>query len=171
MSPSSIRRNHFLSQGLCACGGSPTAGRKSCAECQARVKRRNDRRRQDPSFLEYERSKGQVAYARRKKEALQVYGTACQCCGESRFEFLTFDHINGVGAVPGSDNRSGAGLVRWLKKNGFPPGFRTLCMNCNTSIGHYGYCPHSHPSRFDLISLESGRGKGRRTSVKSTPRT
>jgi hypothetical protein len=37
--------------------------------------------------------------------------------------------------------------VRWLRKNGFPKGFRVLCHNCNFAHGHYGYCPHKTTSR------------------------
>jgi hypothetical protein len=30
----------------------------------------------------------------------------------------------------------------WLKRNGYPKGFRVLCHNCNSARGLYGYCPH-----------------------------
>jgi len=33
-------------------------------------------------------------------------------------------------------------FYRWLKQNNFPEGFRVLCINCNFSLGIYGYCPH-----------------------------
>lgn len=35
-------------------------------------------------------------------------------------------------------------IYRWLKQQGFPTGFRVLCMNCNFSYGLHGYCPHVH---------------------------
>lgn len=30
----------------------------------------------------------------------------------------------------------------WIKRNGFPAGFRVLCLNCNFARGIYGRCPH-----------------------------
>lgn len=76
-----------------------------------------------------------------RKLVLEHYGGKCACCGETRYEFLAIDHINGDGrihrrSVPGSR------ICRWLRKNNFPEGFRILCHNCNQSLGHYGYCPH-----------------------------
>ena len=85
-----------------------------------------------------------------KKEILIEYsdnGTAaCSCCEEEHIEFLTLDHIDGngtkhrklLGAVGGSS------LYRKLKKLNFPDKdkMRILCINCNSSIGLYGYCPH-----------------------------
>lgn len=80
-----------------------------------------------------------------REEILAHYGKSCACCGESRFEFLCLDHINGGGRKHresiGSNNVS---LCAWLKKNNWPTGFQTLCGNCNSSLGYYGYCPH-HP--------------------------
>jgi hypothetical protein len=79
-------------------------------------------------------------------ECLVHYGgdpPKCACCGETLIEFLTIDHINGGGVK----HRKEAGITGtffyiWLKKQGYPEGFRVLCYNCNCSIGHYGYCPH-----------------------------
>ena len=77
--------------------------------------------------------------------ALQHYGKshapACACCGEQRLAFLAIDHIGGGGAK----HRQKIGrksITGWLKTNGFPPGFRVLCHNCNQAIGAYGVCPH-----------------------------
>jgi hypothetical protein len=72
--------------------------------------------------------------ARDRLLALQAYSPAgkpsCACpgCQEHHIEFLTIDHING------------GVLYRWLKKNGYPPGFRVLCYNCNNARGA-GECP------------------------------
>lgn len=88
------------------------------------------------------------AYRRRwdrrvRLEALQHYGGVCFCCGETRAEFLAFDHINGGGHQHRKEMRKTCGNIHyWLKKNGWPPGFRVACHNCNMAIGFYGYCPH-----------------------------
>jgi hypothetical protein len=87
-----------------------------------------------------------VSSRKLKVECLENYGGAiCQCCGETKIEFLTIDHINRDGTPHRkeiSKDGKGAHIYRWLKKNNFPSGFRVLCMNCNFSIGHFGYCPH-----------------------------
>lgn len=69
---------------------------------------------------------------------------ACACCREGRFEFLSIDHVDGGG----SQHRREVGygrLYEWLRDNGYPPGFRVLCHNCNQAYGMYGYCPHQSP--------------------------
>jgi hypothetical protein len=75
-----------------------------------------------------------------RTRCIQHYGGTCACCNESRYEFLSIDHIAGGG----NKHRKGIGnkTWRWLIKNNFPPGFRILCHNCNQSLGYNGYCPH-----------------------------
>jgi hypothetical protein len=67
----------------------------------------------------------------------------CQCCGEARIEFLSLDHIEGNGRTDRLKHGSNQQVFRHLVRDGFPPGYRTLCHNCNMSLGLYGYCPHS----------------------------
>jgi len=79
--------------------------------------------------------------SRIRREALSQYGGHCACCGEDRYDFLAFDHINGGGA---KHRRQIHGNIEiWLRRNGWPPGFRVLCHNCNMALGFYGRCPHS----------------------------
>ncbi len=75
-----------------------------------------------------------------QEEVLQQYGGACACCGERRVPFLSIDHVSGY---DGKSPRKGSQLYRWLRRNAFPHGFRVLCMTCNFTLGHHGYCPHS----------------------------
>lgn len=86
-----------------------------------------------------------------KVAALEAYGTACTCCGEAHIEFLAIDHIDGNGAAhrkaPGGPGGGGVRMYRWLKLQGYPPGYRTLCHNCNVALGLIGYCPHQEPDR------------------------
>jgi hypothetical protein len=79
-----------------------------------------------------------------KANILSHYGgQICACCGETGFEFLSIDHINGDGSKHRAQlKKEGISFYRWLEKNNWPVGFRVLCMNCNFSMGHYGYCPH-----------------------------
>jgi len=86
-------------------------------------------------------------YARAcRQKALDHYGSVCACCGESTYEFLVIDHINGGGTKHRKGigvKRAGAVIYRWLKQNNYPEGFRVLCQNCNSALGHYKYCPHT----------------------------
>jgi len=75
-----------------------------------------------------------------RRRCVEHYGGKCICCGETRYEFLAIDHIEGNGrqhrlSISGKTSR-------WLIKNNFPQGFRILCHNCNQSLGYNGYCPH-----------------------------
>lgn len=85
-----------------------------------------------------------------KQDALNAYGGKCACCGESNYEFMAIDHINGGGNKHRKDNKTGSGLqfYRWLKKNKYPKGFRVLCHNCNVALGIFGYCPHKSESKY-----------------------
>ena len=67
----------------------------------------------------------------------------CSCCGDTILEFLTLDHLNGNGVKHRKMVGQGNVFYNWVIKNNFPRIFRILCMNCNHSLGHYGYCPHS----------------------------
>lgn len=88
-----------------------------------------------------------------KTRVLEIYGGACQCCGESAYEFLVLDHIRGLEGKPRPVD-----TVKWAYKNGCPDSLRALCQNCNFSLGAYGYCAHKPlmvaptPSKFVLYS-------------------
>jgi hypothetical protein len=120
----------------------------------------------------YMREYMREARRKRRLEALIHYGgnpPTCACCGEKALEFMTIDHINGGGSrhrrelgiaarIGGESKGSGADTFWWwLKRNNYPSGFRVLCMNCNFSLGHRGYCPH----RPEEKSLNSLRALGR----------
>ncbi len=56
--------------------------------------------------------------------------------------FLVIDHIDGGGTKERKDRGAGARFFAWLRKEGFPPGYRVLCHNCNAATSLYGECPH-----------------------------
>lgn len=77
-----------------------------------------------------------------KLACLDVYGGRfCSCCGETHIEFLTIDHINGGGTKHRKSEKIG-NIYYWLRRNGYPSGYRVLCFNCNCARGHFGCCPH-----------------------------
>ena len=74
-----------------------------------------------------------------RQDVLRHYGSgnlACVICGESRMLCLSIDHIDGSGLEHrrqiglGGTKIGGTNFYRWLQKEGYPEGFRTLCMNC-----------------------------------------
>lgn len=85
-----------------------------------------------------------------RDQAFMAYGGyRCSCCGETERLFLSIDHINNDGAEhrrsikKGNGKRAGLTMYAWLVRNGLPPGFQVLCMNCN--MGKHrngGVCPH-----------------------------
>jgi hypothetical protein len=107
-----------------------------------RAKERN------PEWYEQRRIQALNKVRQLRLTALQYYShsetpfCACPGCGESRFEFLTIDHINGNGNKHRKITGRGSHFYLWLARNNFPDGFRVLCYNCNCSRGHLGYCPH-----------------------------
>lgn len=98
------------------------------------------------SYCEEHRDRSRVCNRERlqriKREVLEHYGQSrCACCGETRLEFLSIDHVFGGGRK----HRESLGIGNmcdWLKKQNFPDGFQVLCMNCNFAKGRFGRCPH-----------------------------
>ena len=72
-----------------------------------------------------------------KKEVLTYYGNgtlACVYCGYTDIRALTLDHINNNGAQERKSRKElewgGVPFYRWLRRNSYPKGYQTLCMNC-----------------------------------------
>lgn len=81
---------------------------------------------------------------RRKIKCINAYGGKCVCCGESHWQFLSIDHINGGGREHRRQLGGHAYFYEWLKRHGYPKdNYRCLCYNCNQCFGIYGYCPHN----------------------------
>jgi len=102
---------------------------------------------------EKKRASGMGTRLKYRTTVIEHYGGACACCGEQEMMFLAIDHIGGGGTKHRAslgDAGRGSTFYRWLTKQGFPPGYRVLCHNCNMAIGFYGSCPH-----------ERGRNHGR----------
>lgn len=160
-------------KGMCGrCGKTPLPGKAVCAACfkwrQQHFKERYAKRRKKglctkcgvvrtkknrcPSCMK-EQNKITKEYRQRlRMEVYDAYGGAkCSCkgCPEHKrphLSFLTIDHI----ASDGAEHRRKLGTTSstvtflWLKKNGFPEGFRVLCWNCQWGVLlNNGKCPHS----------------------------
>lgn len=142
------RRERLKALGTCSeCGKPREEGYTTCPDCRVKQRAKVTRERTgDPVAY---RLKRREAHLRKKRRVFDAYGGCkCACCGETHMEFLSIDHIDGKGAEHRRTGlgpiTNGAGLYSWLIKNNFPAGLRVLCMNCNFSIGHSGYCPHGN---------------------------
>ncbi len=70
-----------------------------------------------------------------KEKVLRHYGNgklACVRCGFKDIRSLSIDHIGGDGNKHRRElgQPEGLHIYEWLKTNGYPKGFQTLCMNC-----------------------------------------
>lgn len=71
-----------------------------------------------------------------RHEILNIYGLSCAICGFlADKRVLQIDHIHNNGAEErralGGRSHAGNSFYIWLKRQGFPSGYQTLCANCN----------------------------------------
>lgn len=98
----------------------------------------------DPSLRKLWTVQTKQHFQRARIECFAAYGNQCACCGESRHEFLSIDHIGGGGTkARQSGFPAGVRLYARLRKLGWPIEYRLLCHNCNQAYGFHGFCPHS----------------------------
>lgn len=112
---------------------------------EARNEAARDRMRKlraSPEGAELHREQQKRSNDKLKTEVFNYYGAKCACCGETEPVFLTIDHVNDDGAEHRREIGRGY-LYRWLRQNGYPEGFQTLCWNCQWGkrAGN-GVCPH-----------------------------
>src|ERR1700737_2929781 len=71
----------------------------------------------------------------RRKELLSAYSVGsnaeCAVCGESRIAVLDLDHIAGGGNKDRNTYSNPHAFYNALRAQGYPPGYRVLCRNCN----------------------------------------
>lgn len=149
--------------GKCRCGKERAPGLIDCASCRTN-RRRNltehrkrrvaegyctacfnlpamEGRTQCTFCAELQR----LRFVAARMEAVAGYGGACQCCGESRVQFLELDHLErtwGEGRRPSSE--TGISLYLRIIKQEFPAGYQVLCGNCNWSKRIHGVCKRAH---------------------------
>src|SRR5574343_215303 len=122
---------------------------KKCPKCKITKKIDNfhpDKKRGVSGWCKNCHNLGIRLYKRKlRKEAIKKYGGRCICCGETNYEFLTFEHKNGDGAEHRRKlGRHFSSFSKFLKDNNYPDFIEILCYNCNCSKGFWGYCPHNY---------------------------
>jgi len=94
-----------------------------------------------PDGLRRGRKRHVITRSNRRMRALILLDDICTCCGESRPEMLTFDHIHGREGKPRMNPEQVVGEI--LSMRNPTSKYRVLCWNCNVSLSAFGYCPHN----------------------------
>lgn len=121
--------NNAKNKGLCViCRNSLATKKTQCERCKNRTVKRVK------AWLQKLRLEVYIAYG----------GAFCACCGESKMDFLSLDHVDGGGTrLRKEEGQGGANEYCRLKRRGFPNGFQVLCFNCNWGRHRNGgICPH-----------------------------
>jgi hypothetical protein len=85
---------------------------------------------------------------------IDEYGGQCVFCGERSPFLLTIDHVNGDGAEH-RKTLAGRNVCKDLEKRGWPKdNFRLACMNCNWSLGKWGF------NEYEAARLLTDNGTG-----------
>ncbi len=126
------RKRKLRNGGVCECGRLTLKGLRKCQKCfdynkQYYVAHRFVARRW-----------ATARYERDRAACFAHYGSECACCGEPEERFLQIDHINGGGR---EHRKLVTQIFSWLVSQGFPPGFQTLCANCNWAKRTSSCCP------------------------------
>ena len=83
-------------------------------------------------ILQRARPSSRLVNLKLKTEVLSFYGKGeCKCCvcGMDNLDCLSLDHLNNNGYEHRKVLRSNS-IYKFVRKNGFPEGYQTLCMNC-----------------------------------------
>lgn len=125
-------RKVLLDQGLCLkCKVNPhRPNRTRCQECNDATVASN--------------KKANVGYI---EKFYELYGNACNCCGESERKFLNVDHVNNDAWIEKQEKgyrSNNISIMRRIMRSGIKDeNFQILCFNCNCGKQlNNGVCPH-----------------------------
>lgn len=143
------RSKKWRAVGRCGHCGKPAPSSFYCDTCKVGHNRRSRNRNE-----------------RSRRSVFDYYGNECACCGEDDKFALTIDHINNDGAAHRAKvlkKREGSGIAFyvWLRLNGYPDGFQTLCYTCN-AIKEF----HNHG---ETPKWRVGKHEAKREEIKDMP--
>jgi hypothetical protein len=141
-------------------------GSSACKECVSNITANWVYKNKD-----YNVNRNKIYRLEKRTKVIEHYGGKCECCGESNYEFMSIDHINGGGTKHreelGNKGR-GHNFYSWLIQNNYPDDFRVMCHNCNTALGLYGYCPHQKGEMaFGELYLDGIKRRGNASIIKA----
>jgi len=126
------RKKKLRDRGICECGRPVKEGYRKCPRCFDY----NNRYYADHRFAA--RRWATARYERDRLACFAHYGKACACCGEPEERLLQIDHVAGGGR---EHRKKVTQIFSWLVAQKFPPGFQTLCANCNWAKRTGPTCP------------------------------
>ena len=124
-------------------------------------KQYSERRRQKDTSPEYRATRlaaNKRFYTALRQTALVRYSgsvPSCACCAETHTEFLAIDHIGGGGSQH-RKTMAASSIYTWLKRQGYPDGYRVLCHNCNFAIRFGDPCPHEREKIVPFSRTQGG---------------
>jgi hypothetical protein len=126
-----------------------TASREQNRKCNAAYRERNRERLRAKAKDYYHQNKERInardTASRQclRAQVIVAYGAECACCGETEPAFLTLDHVDGGGKKDQRESGGYWGMLRRLRRDGWPEGYQILCANCNMAKAFSpGGCPH-----------------------------
>ena len=75
-------------------------------------------------------------------KVIELYGGKCECCGETRYQFLCIDHQDGSTQFTRRAVSGGHLYAELAKDTERRKGIVLSCHNCNMARAFYGICPH-----------------------------
>ena len=103
-----------------------------CKDCKNKIKQYK-RKNKIGYYAKENKTLHSATYVKRiKNDVFDHYGKNCSVCGFADMRALSIDHVNGGGNVHRKQIRASGGghFYKWLRRNNYPTGFQTLCMNC-----------------------------------------
>lgn len=135
---------------------------KAIADAQYRKTHRDELRQKSQEYYAINREAIKQRKLATKLEVFEHYGGAhCAKCGDDRISVLTIDHINQDGAVHRRTIQLKDKLCKWLKKNGYPEGYRVLCANCNL-LAYF-----EHIAKTQSSNRKARQGRNKRLRIKT----
>lgn len=117
--------------------------RTRCIDCFNQAADGRKQVRKDPAaFSAYVVRSKRARRRSRRRIVIAGYGNACECCGESQYDFLTIDHVNNNGSEERAAGMTQETLYKHIIESRFPQTYRVLCYNCNCGRARLGVCPH-----------------------------
>lgn len=112
---------------------------------------------------EYYRTKQSLDSKIKRLQVMLALGESCVCCGETRAEFLTIDHVNGGGNAERTQGLKSNALILAYLRGDYHDALQVMCFNCNCGRQlNNGVCPHELKAQtLKEVLVESQDTRGR----------